>query len=147
MALLGKIALYTAGTFVVAGAILCSEGFVHVDVRETRPETHHIFVVAPAMLVPICLHFVPAEKLQDASQRLRPWMPAIRAATESLEEQSDMTIVEVSEPGQHVAVKKEGWSIVVDVMDSGDVVHVSVPVRAIAGTLEEISSSQPEGQS
>jgi len=147
MILLGKIVLGTASSLVVCAGILCSEGFVCVDVRETQPEVHHIFVVAPAMLVPICLHFVPADKLQNASEQVRPWMPAIRAAAQSLREQADMTLVEVAQPDQHVAVKKEGGSIVVDVKDSQDTVHVSVPLRAISSSLEEISSSQTAGKS
>lgn len=147
MLILGKIVLGAAGTIAVAAGVLCSEGFVHVDVRESDPEAHHIVVVAPAILAPLCLHFVPADNLQKAAERVRPWMPAIRAATASLREESDMTLVDISEPDEHVAVKKEDGSVVVDIKDGGAIVRVSVPIRAISSALKEIASAGPGGKS
>jgi hypothetical protein len=144
MLLLGKLALGAGSVALLAGGILCSEGFVRVDVRETRPEAHHIFVVAPAMLAPIGAHFVPKAKLKEASAQVRPWMPVIRAALTSLREQSDLTLVEVNDPQEHVVVKKYGGDIVVDVAEEDENVHVSVPLRAMASTIEVIADAGDE---
>lgn len=141
MLLFGKFALGAGSVALLAGGILCSEGFVHVDVRESQPETHHVFVVAPAILAPIGAHFVPKAKLAEASGRVRPWMPVIRAVITSLREERDMTLVEVTDQQQHVVVKKYGGNIVVDVVDEEENVHVSVPLRAMESTIEVIADA------
>ena len=147
MILLGKLALGVGGSIVVAAGLLCSEGLLRVDVRESGPEAHHIFIVAPAVIAPIGIRFVPSAKLQDAAQQIRPWMPAIRAGIASLREENDMTLVDVSDAEEHVSVRKEGGSIVVDVKDANENVHVSAPLRAISSTVEEIAAVKDPGKS
>jgi hypothetical protein len=64
----------------VAAGVLCSEGFVRLDLRENRPEGQHIFVIAPAMIAPVAVHWTPEANLREAAYRVRPWLPIIRAA-------------------------------------------------------------------
>ena len=66
-------------------------------------------------------------------------MPAIRAALEGLRDSGDLVLVDVKEPGQHVEVEKSGGSIVVDVDDASETVHVSAPIRAISSTVEQLA--------
>jgi hypothetical protein len=146
MILIGKIALgFAAATFAGVG-LLCSEGFVEVNVIEHQPEAHHIFVVAPAMLAPIGMHFVPKRHLEQAARQIQPWMPVIRTALEQLRETRDMTLVEVTDREEHVKVQKDGGSIIVDVVDKDDRVHVSVPIRAVSSTIEELAAASPATQ-
>jgi hypothetical protein len=140
MVLLGKIALGMAGTALAGVGILCSEGMVQVKVIEKEPQGHHINVIAPALLCPISAHFVPRRELANASRDIEPWLPVVRAALDSLSASEDMTFVEVKEAGEHVTVAKSGGSIVVDVDDAEESVHVSTPIRAIASTVEQIAS-------
>ncbi len=142
MVLMGKIALGLFGTMAAGVGIICSQGMIEVNVVEKQPEVHHVFVVAPAMIVPIAAHFIPAHKLGHAAQELKPWMPTIRAALDQLDETDDVTLVDVVEPGEHVTVKKDGGSIVVDVLDHDETVHVSTPIRAIESTIEQIAASE-----
>jgi hypothetical protein len=141
--LLGKIALGIVGTAVAGVGVLCSEGMIEVKVVERKPEVHHVYVIAPAMLVPIGMHFAPQRDLSRAAAQIRPWLPTIRAALEQLRESDDVTLVEVKEPGEHVRVAKEGGSIVVDVQDENETVHVSTPIRAISSTIEQLAASGP----
>jgi hypothetical protein len=141
--LLGKIALGIVGTAVAGVGVLCSEGMIEVKVVERQPEVHHVYVIAPAMLVPIGMHFAPQRDLSHAAAQIRPWMPTIRAALDQLRESDDVTLVEVKEPGEHVRVAKEGGSIVVDVQDENETVHVSTPIRAISSTIEQLAASGP----
>jgi hypothetical protein len=141
--LLGKIALGIVGTAVAGVGVLCSEGMIEVKVVERQPEVHHVYVIAPAMLVPIGMHFAPQKDLSRAAAQIRPWLPTIRAALEQLRESDDVTLVEVKEPGEHVRVAKEGGSIVVDVQDEDETVHVSTPIRAISSTIEQLAASGP----
>lgn len=106
---------------------LCSEGMVQVKVIEKAPQGHHINVIAPAMLGPIAVHFAPRREIENASRQMGPWVPAARAALESLREADDVVFVEVNEGNQRVKVAKSGGSIVVDVDDPVETVHVSTP--------------------
>ncbi|HUJ32259.1 MAG TPA: hypothetical protein VLY23_13325 [Candidatus Acidoferrum sp.] len=144
MILLGKIVLGMAGTAVAGVGLLCSEGFVQVKVIEKQPQGHHINVIAPALLGPIAAHFVPRRDLANASEKIQPYLPTIRVALGSLREADDVVFVEVTEPDQHVRVSKSGGSIVVDVDDPGETVHVSTPIRAIEGTVEQLAAASPD---
>jgi hypothetical protein len=117
-----------------------------VNVVEKSPERHHIFVPAPAMLIPIGMHFAPKDKLAEASREIRPYLPTIRAAIEGLRESEDITFVEVKEPGQHVRVAKVGGSIVVDAEDEENTVHVSTPIRAISSAIEQLAAADSNTQ-
>ncbi len=146
MLLLGKIGVGLVGTALAGAGILCSEGMVSVNVETKGPEQHHIYVIAPAMLVPIGLHFVPKEHLAQSAREIQPWMPTIRAALDELRETDDVTFVEVKEPGQNVRVAKSGGSIVVDVADDEENVHVSTPIRAMSSAIEELAATSTASQ-
>lgn len=139
--ILGKIVLGMAGTALAGAGLLCSEGLVQVNVRETQPESHHVYVVAPAMLMPIAMRLVPKNDLTDASQQIQPYMPVIRAAMDGLRDIDDVTLVEVKDLNENVRVDKRGGNVVVDVKDENDTVHVSAPIRAISSTLEQLSAA------
>jgi hypothetical protein len=141
MILLGKIVLGMAGTALAGVGILCSEGMVQVKVIEKQPQGHHINVIAPALLGPIAIHFAPRRDIENASREIRPWLPVARAALDSLREADDVVFVEVKDHDQHVKVAKLGGSIVVDVDDPDETVHVSTPIRAIQSTFEQIASA------
>jgi hypothetical protein len=143
MLLLGKIALGFAGTAVAGVGLLCSEGMIQVNVIEKRPEGHHIHVMAPALLLPLGMHFAPKEGISEASAEIQPWLPAIRAALVQLRECDDIAFVEVKEPGQQVRVAKSGGSIVVDVNSEEQSVHVSAPIRAMSSAVEELAAAAP----
>lgn len=144
MIVLGKIALGIAGVTVAGVGLICSEGMIEVNVVEKQPEAHHVDVLAPAVLVPMAVHFVPSRKFRHASAELQPWMPIIHAALDQLREIDDVTLVDVTEPGQHVVVSKEGGSVVVDVNDRDETVHVSAPIRAISSTIEQVAAASQD---
>lgn len=143
MILFGKIALGMLGTAVAGVGLLCSEGMVQVKVVQRQPKVHHVYVVAPAMLAPVAMHFAPRRDVAQAAAEIRPWMPTIRAALQQLRDTDDVTLVEVKEPDEHVRVSKQGGSIVVDLEDGDDTVHVSAPIRAISSTVEQLAAAGP----
>jgi hypothetical protein len=141
MILLGKVVLGIGGVALAAGAVLCSEGLVQVQVIEKQPQSHHIYVIAPAMLAPIAVSLAPRSDLAQAACQIQPYMPAIRAALIELRDSDDITLVEVNEPDEHLQVSKSGGAIVVDVTDARESVHVSAPIRALASTIEQLASA------
>lgn len=141
MIVLGKIVLGMAGVGLAGVGVLCSEGLVQVKVIEKEPQGHHINVIAPAIIAPIAIHFAPQRDLQHAAREIEPYLPAIRAALDGLRDTDDVVFVEVKEPDEHVQVSKSGGSIVVDVDDEGETVHVSTPIRAISSTIEQLAAA------
>jgi hypothetical protein len=144
MILLGKVALGITGTMLAGLGVVCSEGMIEVNVVERQPEAHHVYVLAPAMLVPIAAHFIPRKKRRQAAEQLVPYMPAIRAALGQLRDCDDFVLVDVKDRDEHVEVQKLGGSVVVDVKDLDETVHVSTPIRAISSTLEQLAASGEE---
>lgn len=143
MILLAKLGIGVLGTALVTGAALSSEGFIHVKVDEREPDGHHINLIVPAAMVPVTLKFVPRQHLADAAQNLRADMAIIDAAFPALEQCPDGVFVEITEPGEHIFVAKSGGSIVIDVNDADDTVHVSVPLRAAESAIHEIAANLP----
>jgi hypothetical protein len=98
-------------------------------------------VVAPAILAPMAVHFAPKRDLAQAARNIQPYMPAIRAALGDLRNTDDIVLVEVKERDERVRVLKSGASIVVDVDDASETVHVSTPIRAISSTVEQLAAT------
>ncbi len=142
--ILAKLGLGMLCVTVTAGTVAMSEGLVHVRVYEKRPQGTHLSLIVPGVLAPAAIFCVPSRHLQQASDQLRPWMPAIRAAVDELKEERDMTFVEVVQDGQHVCVSKSGGSVIVDVDNPEETVHVSTPLRAIGSTIEELASKSTD---
>ncbi|MHB8412958.1 MAG: hypothetical protein ACYDDI_13575 [Candidatus Acidiferrales bacterium] len=142
MLLLGKIGMGMLGTALVAGAVVSSEGFIHVKVHEKRTDGTHISLVVPAILVPVTLKFVPNRYLAQGAANVRPYLPIIDATISGLADCPDGPLVEVTEPDQHVSVAKSGGSVVVDVDDPDETVHVAVPLHATQSAIDEIASAR-----
>jgi len=141
MIFLAKLGVGVLGTALVGGAALSSEGFIHVKVDEKEADGHHINLIVPAALVPVTLKFVPRQHLAEAAQNLRDNMAIIDTALPALEQCPDGVFVEVVDPGEHVLIAKSGGSIVIDVNDPDETVHVSVPLRAAESAIHEIAAA------
>ena len=141
--ILGKLGISLICGVVAAGGV-SSEGFIHVKVHESSPNGTHLTLIVPGVLVLVGLRFVPRDRLQDASSQVQQWMPLLRTSLEALRDEPDMTYVEITEPGEHVLVSKQGGSVVVDAESPEETVHVSAPLRAIESSLEQIAVANPK---
>jgi hypothetical protein len=141
MIFLTKLGAGVLGTAVVGAAALSSQGFIHVNVREKGPNGDHIRLIVPAAVVPIAMQFAPHHDLEEAARQIREYRPIVDAALPALEECSDGVLVEVVDRTDHVVIAKSGGSIVIDVNDPGDTVHVSVPLRTVQRSLHQIADS------
>jgi hypothetical protein len=140
MLLLAKIGMGFMGTVLVGGAIVSSEGFIHVKVHEKATNGTHVSLIVPAMIVPLAVKFVPRRHLREASQNLQQFMPVVDAAISGLADCPDGPLVEVVDEDSHVTVVKSGGSIVVDADDPDETVHVAVPLRATKAAIDEIAA-------
>ena len=137
---LGKFMMGALYTTMIGGAVLFHEGAITVNVKETKLDGkgQHVFVVAPAAIVPWALKVIPERHMPRLPQEARDALPAIQAAADELERIPDTVLVEVEGKREHVKVAKEGGYLVVDVISDREEVHVSVPIRAARHTLEEL---------
>ena len=143
MIFLAKLGVGVLGTALVGGAALCSEGFIHVKVHEKQPNGTNVNLLVPAALATTALHFLPDRNLAHGSDQLRECLPIIDAAIPALAESPDGVLVEVVDQSEHVRVSKDGGSIVVDVNDADEVVHVSVPMIAAQSAIHRIAEARP----
>jgi hypothetical protein len=142
MIFLAKLGIGVMGSVLVAGAALSSEGFIHVKVHEKQQGGTNVNLVVPAALVPVALKFVPNNHLTEASEDLRPYLPMIDAGVPALVECPDGVLVEVRDNDEHVLITKSGGSLVIDVNDGADTVHVSVPLRAAQSSIHQIANAR-----
>lgn len=141
MLLLGKIGLGLMGTALVSGAIVSSEGFIHVKVHEKKTNGTHVSFIVPAMIMPLSVHVIPRRDLKDAAANLQQFMPLLDATISGLADCPDGPLVEVVDSDAHVTVVKSGGSLVVDADDPDETVHVAIPLRATKVTLDAIASA------
>jgi len=142
-AVAGGAGAMVLGTLLVAGAFVYDMGAVRVSVREKNPGGENIRLIVPAAAVPVVLEFVPDAKLQDAAEEARPWLPVIEAVSEELARCPDGPLVEVISPHEKVTIVKRGDSLVIDVDDVNETVHVSVPLKVVGVVARQIGRVPP----
>lgn len=125
----------------MASTVAFGPGMVKVSVEERRPGGERVNLVVPAALLPLGLKCVPDEHLRTASAELRPWLPAIEAATRELARVPDGPLVEVESLGERVSIVKRGGRLVIDVESDEESVHVSVPLKILAAVARELAAA------
>jgi hypothetical protein len=141
--ILAKVAMGLGGTLVLAGAYVFHDGVIRITVDEARPNGDHVHLVVPATIVSAGLHFVPERDLGRAMQEARPYMPMFETFTKELSRLPDFELVSVDSSEQHVRVRTEARRLIVDVHDSGENVHVSLPLSALRHLAEDLQERRP----
>jgi hypothetical protein len=141
--IVGLTLLVVLATLLLVVVVAYAAGTVDVSVREKKPDGTRIHLMVPAVLISGGLRFVPGDQLSKASVDLRPWLPAIKAASRELARCPETILVDVQDRNDRVIVAKRGNSIVVDVDSEEDTVHVSVPLRFVAAIAQQLETSGP----
>src|SRR5215510_8812930 len=97
MMLLAKAALGVGGALVAVGAYTFHEGVIRVDVDEFRAGGSHVHMWVPAAAVPMAMHFVPKDKMREASAHANEFLPLVQAVTSELRKYPNTTLVEVED--------------------------------------------------
>jgi hypothetical protein len=144
MLVLAKVALGLGVTAGMAGAYVFHEGVIRVDVDEPRGDGSHVHFWVPATVVATGMHFVPAEKMREAEQQMRPFLPVLREVSKELEKYPNVELVDVAEQSNHVRVAMVEGKLRIDaVSEDGSVVHVSVPPRVLRDVADEVGAKGP----
>jgi hypothetical protein len=137
--MLAKIAM---GFLVVTGmgtALICQDGFVHVQVDDSR-NGKNVHLILPAELGPLAAHLLPLGHLRNADRDLRTALPALHITAAELAKLPDTMLIDVIDDREHVRIAKVGDGLDVDSESAEEHVHVWVPLRAIYDTAEALES-------
>jgi hypothetical protein len=140
MMLLAKAALGMGGALMLAGAYTFHEGVIRVDVDEYRAGGSHVHMWVPAAVVPMAMHFVPRQHLQDAAGHAREFLPLTHVLIKELKKFPDAEFVEVRDAHDHVQIRTRGGKLQIDVEEPDENVHLLVPLSTledVTGQLEE----------
>jgi hypothetical protein len=138
--LLAKIALGLASTVAFAAIYILREGVIRVDVDEYRDGGSHVHLWVPAAALPIALRCTPKNHLENAAEKIQPWIPTIRQLAKELEKYPEANFVEVVDGDDHVQIRTRAGKLQIDVREPGESVRVAFPIA----TLEEISGQFTE---
>ena len=144
MMLLAKAALGVSGALVAMGAYTFHEGVIRVDVDEFRAGGSHVHFWVPAAAVPMAMRFVPRHHFRDAARHAREFLPVAHALFKELKNFPDAEFVEVKDDEQHVQIRTHGGKLQIDVEDSGETVHLLVPLSTVDDVVGQIEDSAPE---
>lgn len=138
--------LFLTGAIVVLATVATYDaGALKVSVKKKKPGGQNIRLIVPAVLVTAALNLVPAEKLQEEAEEIKPWLPAIRSASQQLARSPDAVLVEVIGSDEQVSIAQRGGALIVDVDSSQESVHVTVPLKLLDSLARKLQASAPPG--
>jgi hypothetical protein len=141
--ILAKIALGIGSTVVLAGAYVFHEGVLSVSVQEHRPDGAHFSLFLPAAMVPLAVHAVPRQKLEEAFRGDANALPLLRALSKELKNYPDSDFVEVRDGDEHVRVRTRGGKLQIDVESPRETVHVACPLEMIEDLSRQLEARSP----
>jgi hypothetical protein len=128
------------GVTVAGAAFVYDMGAVSIRVEGKRPGGDNLRLILPAAAAPVGLWFMPKERLRQATDKSAPYLPALRVAAQELERLSDFTLVEVTSPRETVRIQKSRGHLVIDVDDTKETVHVSLPLKAVRVVATQLAA-------
>ena len=118
--------------------MVLKDGVVVVDVVNHR-EDSRIFVPVPLSLVNFAAGMVPRPHKAEVAEKLKNCQPYMDAIANQMVDLPDAVFVEVQNPREQVHLAKEGNSLVIDVNNSDEKVHVSIPIRGMKRVMQNLT--------
>jgi hypothetical protein len=113
-------------------------GMVVVRVHETCSGGSDVSIRVPAALVRAVIALSPRVCVGCATERVRDWRPLIQTVCRELKECGDFTLVESTDADESVHIAKEGTTLVVEVADDNEQVHISLPFQIVSAVTAKI---------
>lgn len=143
MMLLAKAALGVGGALAVAGAYTFHEGVIRVDVDEFHAGGSHVHMWVPAALVPMTMHLVPKHHFREAAEHARDFLPLTHALIKELKRFPNAEFVEVRDGAQRIVIRTQDGSLLIDVDDPDEAVHVRVPLSTLDDVAGQLETNAP----
>jgi hypothetical protein len=93
----------------------------------------------PGALATTAAYLLPKDLLRRADADARRWGPLAREACERLQQAPDCELVSVENADENVHIVKRGHSLIVDVRDANETVHLVLPLSAAKAILRRLS--------
>jgi hypothetical protein len=93
----------------------------------------------PGALVAGAALFVPESALREAQADLHRWGPVALQALHELEHAPDCELVRIDGPRERVRIAKQDRSLVFDVQDGGETVHLIIPLATAKAVLQRLA--------
>jgi hypothetical protein len=132
-----KLAAIAAAVPTALLAAVASLGIMVVDVREDGPDGHHFVIPVPLVVAQTALALAPSERMRVPITEAARYMPLAREVLEALAAGPDGELVRVEERDQEVVITKERGALHVRVCESGNDVHVNVPLAMALAALPD----------
>ncbi len=131
--------LTTAVAGIALAAVVVKDGFVTVAVEEHTMGGTRLTIPVPASLLNFALHLapavIPAAELADMRSEIAPYLPALRAAADALEDCPQARIMDVRTDDETVRVTRGRKNFTIDVHSSDADVRVSIPADTLTRVL------------
>ena len=83
---------------------------------------------------------MPDDVLEEATAEIKPFLPALLAASEELQDLPDFVLVEMQNSRERVRIEKRGESVLFDLESEHESIHLSIPVETIHSVLLTLGS-------
>jgi hypothetical protein len=137
--MIGKLLL---GMTLVSVTVL-KDGLIEVRVDEKHKDGSHVHLILPATVATWGVHLAPKERIREQMRREGEHLALAGMILSQLEKAPDTVFVQVDSPQEHVRVESHWGNLRVDVDDQGEIVHVSVPIRAAKRVIENLEAEAP----
>lgn len=134
--MIGKILLGAT----MATAVVMKDGVIEVNVHEKRPDGSHIHLYLPGTVATWGVHLAPERRIAEHLRGKQQDLAIAHLALSELEKIPGADLVQVESPREHVNVAIRNGSLVVDVDDPGETVHVRMPIRAARKVIEDLQA-------
>ena len=133
------VAMLFVTTLGMATVTTFRHGSIRVQISSDHPGGDNINLVVPATLAEAAIAMAPVGLLRDEipTGEIAPFLPAIPALVRELEDLPDAIYVEVNGPHEAVRIEKKDGRFIIDVNDSNQTVHVSIPVTTVNRALRK----------
>ena len=131
------------GTTVLAGVYVAQQGVVRVRVVEKREGGDRVNLYVPAAVISVAVKLTPEEKIREAMERAKEWLPVVRIASKELARLPDTELVEVRDRREHVRIRTRDGYLEIDVESDREDVNVSVPLKMMEKVVRELQARGP----
>lgn len=122
---------------IVMFGVVISADYAVVDVREGGPDGMHIIIPVPLALARAALSFAPEDAQYIPCPEISGYIPDMQRVVGQLRGARDGVLVSVEERDETVLIRKVGENLEIDVDGDGEEVHVTIPLDAVVGVLDQ----------
>ena len=143
MLLAAKIALGCGAGLVLMTAYTFRQGVIRVDADENRPNGSHLHFWVPAAGVSMAMHMVPGRHFRHIDEQARRFLPVLHVIAKELDKYPEAEFMDIQDGAQHAHVRTHNGSLVVDVDEPDEHVHVACPLVTIDDVAAQLASYAP----